>query len=312
MHYFKMGPAKRVIGAAIVAALGAGAACANILGIDSDRHLPTTSGNDAGGPSTTGPWDCLGNPSQNPNPSENIALSIQVNNASSTTINASQIDGGSSLVAVTRTALPDVQVKECPNLADPGCMDSTAETVTTDDAGMATFNLNGAFQGFFILSRADLVPYTYYPGNPLLNVSSETIPIGVLTESAIQGVAAVLPTENTAPSIPPPDAGPATEGMIFFGVYDCNDVYAPGVQVSLSNPTNDTFEYYATTGDFLSTMASYTTAVAAGGFINVPPGSSTVTARIYTGTLAGTVIGTATVPVKAGAVAQVNFRTRTH
>jgi hypothetical protein len=256
-----------------------------------------------------GPWDCVFNPPEQPTLA-NVSVSILVNNAIDPTVTASQVDGGSGLDTVESTPFAGAQVQVCPTLVDPACTNSTGQQLT-DDAGLATFSLPDNFNGFFLVTRPDLVQFNLYLGNLPVGVTSQTFPLGDLSKSGVEGVALAVPGQNVAPSIGP-DAGEITDGMIFFDVYDCNDVYAAGVSVSLVSPGQNTFEYYATTSDFLSITDSYTTAVAAGGFMNVPVGSATLKAEIAVGPLAGTQLGSITVPVAAGVIDEVLFRERTH
>jgi hypothetical protein len=106
----------------------------------------------------------------------------------------------------------------------------------------------------------------------------------------------------------PLDLGPDSgAGMIFLGVYDCNDHRAPGVAFAISNPGPTTIVFYLANG-FPSTSAAATdNKLGGGGVINVPAGTSMLTA-----TLNGRKIGSANVVVRAGSIVQLSFRTRTH
>ncbi len=239
-----------------------------------------------------------------------VNVSLQILDAVDRTVSANQVDGGSSLAIVVGTGLSGAQVHECANPADPACTDPGNEAASTDDAGIATFSLSDNFNGFFQVSRSDLVPYLFFPGNLPVGVTDTTLSIGALTQRGMQGVVDLLPFTNVTPSFPP-DGGGATEGMVFFEVYDCHDVYAPDVAVSLVAVGRDTLEYYTTANNVVSLTAVYTSVTGAGGFFNVPVGGATVKAQIAAGPLAGTVLGSVTVPVVAGSVAQVWFRERT-
>ncbi len=306
MDYFHKAGAKRVVGVAVLGGLVAAAACADILGVQSDRHLAAAvdSGVDAAVP--YGMWDCLGSPAKLGDPTTPVTYTLRVLDAIQPGESANQIDGGSSIVTVQGVGIDNATVKECPGVSDTRCVDLGNMTAITDDAGAVTFPLSLGFNGYFAINQpGNLVPYTFYPGLLPPGDTKPALSVGVLTEDAIQGVAFALgPTVDTSPSIPV-DGGAATAGMVFFGVYDCHDVYAPGVQVTaLANPGGQ-FEYYATMGaggDFLSLDDTYTTVVAAGGFMNVPVGTMTLKAQIATGDHAGTQLPNITVPVSAGAV----------
>src|ERR1700744_2389628 len=114
MDYLHMVGAKRVIAVAGVAALAASAACANILDIDSDRHLAGTDAGSGGGADRAvayGMWGCLGLPAGNANPTASLDVTVGMYNAIDPTINSNQVDGGSSLNIVSGTPLAGATIK---------------------------------------------------------------------------------------------------------------------------------------------------------------------------------------------------------
>ncbi len=110
------------------------------------------------------------------------------------------------------------------------------------------------------------------------------------------------------------DAGSGT-GVIFASAYDCHDRFASGVKFHLSNYGGQTEQFYAVgtaEAPSISTTATQTNVVGAGGFVNVPQGSVTVTATVDLPGSPGTMLGSVTVAVVPASATEAFFRTRTH
>ncbi len=314
----------RVALAAFATALASASAgaCTQVLGINADRHLVDTT-DDTGSPMPeasdlgdagaedaapeaaieAGPWDCLDDPPEMPDPSKKVDVQIVVTDAIMPSARASQFDGGSDLDIVSGTYLSNVAVTECPTLLTPTC----STPVVTNDAGAAHFLLPGDFNGYFHLDRSDELPYTFYPGQLPVGPTTAELPVALVSRVEANFIVAEL--KIAAPSF---DAGSGL-GIIFISVYDCHDHFVPGVQFTISNPLPGATQGFYATGNpsspSISTTATQTDKVGAAGFVNVPAGSTTVFATVPA---LHQQIGQVTVAVTPASVSQVWFRPRTH
>jgi hypothetical protein len=297
----------------VLGALAAGAlippaiGCSEILGITSDRHIGNAQGDadvpdasDMGldaGTEAAGPWDCLDQPPEALDPTATVDFALLAYSAVQPFTESS--DGGSDISPMTYTPFAGVSARACPDLLDPTCSAGTL-WVLTSDAGLADFKVHGDFNGMFEVTRPDLIPMNYYPGQMQSGQPTQRGSVSMMNAQN----ASLIGQELGVPLDLGADSG---AGMIFLGVYDCNDHRAPGVTFGISNPGPTTIVFYLANG-FPSTSATTTdNKLGGGGVINVPAGTSMLTA-----TLNGRRIGSANVVVRAGTIVQLSFRTRTH
>jgi hypothetical protein len=283
--------------------------CSEILGIQSDRHVPDSgvepdapvaggddAGADADATAMAGPWDCLNLPPEMLDHNATVDFTLLAYDAVKPFTESS--DGGPDLSPITYTPLVGVSARACPDLLDPTCAAGTPWVVLSD-AGLGDFKLQGDFAGMFEVQRSDLIPMNYYPGQMLAGEAAQVGSVSMMNGQS----ASLIGQELGVPLDLGPDSG---SGMIFLGVYDCNDHRAAGVTFGISNGGAKTIVFYLQNG-FPSTTASTTDSkLGGGGVVNVPAGTSTLTA-----TLNGRNIGTANVVVRAGTIVQLSFRTRT-
>jgi hypothetical protein len=214
---------------------------------------------------------------------------------------AGTIDGGSDLDLAVYTPIPGVSVAEC-QLLDPSCQIPTAQQIT-DDGGVAHFETNGAFAGFFRFGGAEdagLVPVTFYPGSLLNNVAETTFPTFMLTYAGEEGFAATgLPAAI--------DGSPGSPGNANIEVFDCQDHHAAGVEFSSNDLSSGALIYYVK-GGVPSTSATQTDSYGTGGINNV----SSLTSLTVNATLAATAtpIGSVTFPIHPGALTIAWIRPR--
>jgi hypothetical protein len=222
----------------------------------------------------SGPWGCLQIAPGTSNPSVTIQVQIIAFDQFVPYTLGGAVDSGNDLQIVQATPAPGIAVQPCGNL-DPACVNPVAPVVVTGDAGIATFAMNGAFDGFYSMKRSDSFPTLFYPGRLLASEPTIGYPVAVLPFSvAAELGAAIGITVNTDA-----DAG---LGHIFEAVFDCTDRHAAGVSFSLAV---DAGTLFYTENGVPSTSATQTDPSGAGGFLNVPAGSVTVRATIAGQTL---------------------------
>jgi hypothetical protein len=287
----------------------ASTACQLIAGIQDRTADPIVDAPDSGAPVDaapdtvvvpSGPWGCVQLPNEQLDPSLEVTATLQVFSAVQPSYGAGQVDGGSDLNTVSATWFPGVSVTSCA-LLDPGCAHGTPP-VLTDDAGAATFHLTGAFSGFFSLSRSDLVPWSFYPGNLLAGATSTNLPTFGIDPTDFT----ILASQVTM--APPSFATDGGVGHTFVSVYDCEDHQAPGVALTYSTAGAETAVFYMKNG-LPSTMATETDGFGIGGAINVPIGNLTVKATLVKGLMP---VGSADVAIRPGALTHAFIRVRTH
>jgi hypothetical protein len=265
-------------------------------GADGPGDAADASSNDAG------PWSCLGQPPQIPDPKARVAITLTLFDALKP-ITTAGAQGGTDLQVISYTPASGISLEAC-NVLDPQCASPVTPLVVSDDAGVAHVNVPGDFAGFFRLSGAGYLPSALYPGPVLADASTGSVPTAMLKKNDTQllAVAIGVPLETD------PDAG---VGHAFFQVFDCFDRQAPGVVFTLDvDGGSQTVQWY-TKNDLPSTTAKETDTLGAGGAVNVPAGALTVTA-----TLAATkqTLGTVNTVITAGGTtfAWVRVRTRTN
>jgi hypothetical protein len=288
----------------------ASTACQLIAGIQDRTADPIVDAPDSGAgvgdaaPDTfvvpPGPWGCVSVPNESLDPNLEVTAKLQAFNAVDPSTASGAVDGGSDLNTVSATWLPGVSVVMC-TLRDPGCTSGT-KPVLTDDGGSTTFHLTGDFSGFFSLTRSDLVPFSFYPGNLLAGATSTNLPTYGIDPLNFSVLAAAV---TMAPLSFDQDGG---LGHTFVNVYDCEDHQAPGVTLTYSNGGSETATFYMKDG-LPNTMAMQTDAYGIGGAVNMPIGNLTIKATLASNLMP---VGSAVVLIRPGELTNAWIRVRTH
>ncbi len=260
-----------------------------------DAAVTPAPGIDAG----PGPFDCLNQPNESLDPGA-VTLSLVITNATGTTEDAHQIDGGSELDQVIYQPSPGVTMIGCAPL-DPFCANPVTPPAVSDDGGLVTFSLTGAFTGFFHGTSPGVVPFTFFPGQWLTGVKEARYFTSSLTPSD-EGLLN-LSLGNSVNL----DAGSGL-GEVFIIIYDCVDHAVPGVKLTLSRSESDTLPFYLASG-VPSTTAGVTDAEGVGGALNMPEGSLKATATLAA---TGMTLGSVTVYVHGGELTYGWIRMRVH
>jgi hypothetical protein len=292
------GATRVLLGVGLIGTLS-NAGCAQVLDVDTDRHVaPVEAG--------AGPWDCLGAPDEELDPNLDVDVTLVLMDAIQSSTSQGAVDGGSDLDTVSGTWLPGVSVRACA-LRDTGCTDGTPAAVT-NDAGKVDFHLSGDFVGFFDIRRPDLVPATLYPGKLLAGQSTTSFPAYDIRPDDFVSLA--VAATNSLPTLDQ-DGG---LGHVGVTIYDCQDHQAPGVSFAYDSVSSQTEQFYFQNG-LPNPKATQTDGFGLAGALNVPVGPLAVRAYLVPprGTDAGAVsLGMTTVDVRAGSLTFAWIRTRTH
>jgi hypothetical protein len=275
------------------------AGCAQVLDVDTDRHVAPLE-------ASAGPWDCLGAPDEKLDPTLDVDLTLVVMDAIQSSTSAGAVDGGSDLDTVSGTWLPGVSIRACA-LRDTSCDDGT-QAAMTNDAGKVDFHLSGDFAGFFDIRRPDLVPATLYPGKLLAGQATTSFPAYDIRPDDFVSLARFA--TNSPPTLDQ-DGG---LGHVLVTIYDCQDHQAPGVTLTYDSSSTQTETFYFQNG-LPNLKATQTDGYGLAGALNMPVGPLAVRAYLAPprGTDAGTVsLGMTTVDVRAGSLTFAWIRTRTH
>jgi hypothetical protein len=304
-----IGGRARAVAAALVAglAVGALAACAGILGIDSDRSVGgadsaalVEAAVDTGSPARPDaadssapvdaaipyppPWDCLNEAGQT---FDTTMTTVQIisTDALQTVLTAQKVDGGMGLIPIAYTPLFGFQMRACSSVLDPTCSNTASSPwVSPTEAGVFTFTLPQDFFGYFQLGNTDagLFTTTLFPSKFLTGPDPNILPGPFLTVGGAEGLEVVLPN---LPVSFDPDSG---VGSILLAIYDCNDRSADGVEFVPSLTTDGgmypTTIFY-TQGDGVQEVPTIapdggTDISGAAGIMNVPAKELTVNAYL--------------------------------
>jgi hypothetical protein len=200
-------------------------------------------------------------------------------------------------------------VKTCAR-ADVACA-SPFETLTTDDTGTVSFKSlptgTTGFDGYFEVQVGSEIANLNFEGHPITAV----IPKYGRTHYGDSQIATLLQTSATKVDLD------RTRGVVTFQARDCSEypagvscresncrAYTPGgVSFSLDVQDPKIIRGYISSIDgkvTLSTTATSTSALfGLGGFVNVPPGPVTLTAKVAA---TGQIIGTYKTFARAGAI----------
>jgi hypothetical protein len=296
----------------------AGAGCSTVLGVDPNRYVApkedaaadrtdaeATPEDDAGltlldvasealPPSA---WDCLGGHNM-PDPAMQVDTTVVVMDPVFNSISLGAVDGGSDLVTVSATWMPGVSVRTCA-LLDTQCTDEVSKPVLTDDAGRAEFSLTGAFNGFFSLHRADLIPWTLYPGRFVAGESVVNFPAYGITPGIFQTLAQSAGAKVSLAA----DGG---VGHAVVTIYDCLDHQAQDVSVAYDNLGPQSVPYYFSNG-LPAPAETQTDSYGLAGAVNVPVGTLKVTARLAANAL---LVGSISFDIRPGGLSYAFIRAR--
>jgi hypothetical protein len=184
------------------------------------------------------------------------------------------VDGGNDLQFIQGTPVSGMAVQPCATL-DPACANPVAPAVLSDDAGIATLSVNGAFSGFYSMKKSDSFPTLFYPGRLLASEPTASYPTAALPFSVASELGAAIGVTVSTDA----DAG---VGHIFMAIFDCQDRHAAGVSAALN--TDAGTQFYQANG-LPTTSATQTDISGTSGWINVPIGSVTVQVDILGQTL---------------------------
>jgi hypothetical protein len=230
-----------------VGALKVGTGCANVLGIDSDRHVAVDAGSDA---SAYPPgWECLGTPDL-------------VADGGTVKIRFQLLDSAAAMTAgAAGTPIVGASIDAC-GLIDFACANPIHEA-TTDDAGTVIFSLASGFDGYYEVPTATGFNPSLFFRPP--QYVDQTQPQGMADMTDI-GAAGTIAGVTQDPTL----------GFAIISANDCNGNSAGGIQFSIANATpTETIVYLKSS--IPSTSANQTDATTGSALIfNVPVGKGTM------------------------------------
>jgi hypothetical protein len=166
----------------------------------------------------------------------------------------------------TRSPVPNMRIRVC-GLTDVDCVMPVAD-VAVDPDGWVDIPLTENFSGYLELLSPSTVPSAFYLGEGLHTMTE--YPFLVVTEPSLQGLVAA-----TGVGFIP------TAGTISVRTLDCQSNTAPNIAVT--NTTGGVTYYFANGLPDPTPRATDGDGIA--GFINVPPGLTTLQARLADGTV---------------------------
>jgi len=259
------------------------AACSSSSGSSSG---PSDSGTHTDAPATsTNDWSCLGH----------VTLALPAKPTLAWQVEPIDI--------VSAKPFPGLAVQACP-AGDGPCANPVATATTDATTGIATLSVPSGQEGFTGFWQAQ-------PTGDVPNLLFSNIPIrnDVQVDGRQQWSAGEVLVALGSGGV----QWDSTKGIVGFQIHDCNSsflhqdttpspggprVVGQGVSVSISSTAPGIVAGYFL-GDTLSTTATQTDASGQGGFVNVPEGWVTFTAKLAA---TGQTIGTASVYSKAGAL----------
>lgn len=194
---------------------------------------------------------------------------------------------------ISGDVLTGMTVKGCPR-TDETCANALVSG-TSDAQGRVTLTLpmtpGLGFDGFLEVTGSTIVP-TYYYLYPYLVAGGATYSLPIIAPNT-QGIFALALGTQVDP----------TKGHLGLSFRDCAGNQAPGVQFTSNLSDAGTIRNYIISR-FPSATATATDADGVGGFVNVPPGTATITANLTGQTQ---VMATANAFVRAGYITFVNL-----
>jgi hypothetical protein len=169
---------------------------------------------------------------------------------------------------LSREPPKNIVVKACRS-NDVGCAEPVSTFNDTDGTGHAQFDLPSGFFGFFDI-HSDAIPTLLYVTKPIVkNTLNRDLP--VLTGATVQLTAQV--TGFTVDS---------KKGLALLEALDCSDTPQGGVQFAVTSAMADQFYLVdqVPSRDATVTVYDEVNNTANGGFVNVPTGFNTFSARL--------------------------------
>lgn len=188
------------------------------------------------------------------------------------------------------TPLPDASVELCTKL-DPSCTSPVASGLAPDADGIVSVMVDTSFRGFFAVEAAGYVPVLSFvdPGSPF-----ETMLVGMVSLEASAALGESIGTKEDP-----------ERGTLSIFTTDCDGQFAQGIQLGLS-PDDGATGFY-TVGSAVSRTATETDSSGGGGFVNVLPGTVTLTGTL---TSTGQSVDTETAFVRKGTLTYQFMRPR--
>lgn len=156
----------------------------------------------------------------------------------------------------------DASVQLCKKL-DPLCS-VPVQTLAPDADGAVSAGVQSDFRGFFSIEAPGYVPTLFF-----IDTGGVT---GALNVAMFTPEASNALNQTITPDIDPEG------GFVNVVMHDCEDQRAPGVHFEIA-PDDGVTPFYAI-GSSVSGTATETDVTGNGGFINVPPGTVTLTATL--------------------------------
>jgi hypothetical protein len=155
---------------------------------------------------------------------------------------------------------PSSSVRVCAR-ADVNCQQPLADGFTLDADGWVTLPLFVGFDGYVEIRAEGVLPTMLYIGEPLQRARPSNYPVALVQRAILPGVSGATGTVQNDSS-----------GLLVIRVFDCADISASGVSFS---QRQEGVEWYYVDG-LPSSLANETSSEGLGGFINTPPGVSTI------------------------------------
>lgn len=175
---------------------------------------------------------------------------------------------------VTRAPFPGVTARVCRRL-DLACEQPLAVGYTSDDQGRLVVDVPSGFDGFLELVSAKAVPGLYF-FNPPMTDAREVPFVPMLPLSQLTAFAQIAGAQMSA-----------DRGHMALAAYDCFHAPAEGVSLVSPNADGSSTPFYMING-YPSSKDQATDSSGYAGFLNLPPGSVTVSGRLANGEIMGT------------------------
>ncbi|HEY3255798.1 MAG TPA: hypothetical protein VGJ91_17695 [Polyangiaceae bacterium] len=190
--------------------------------------------------------------------------------------------------AVSMKPLPGVAAHLCRKL-DVNCQNPIAGSdVVADDGGVVTLSIDSGFDGYVELTDSKISPSLYFFSTPASgDLDLPTVPL------ASPGAATLIVKSAGGPST----TWLADHGIVLLNAFDCEGQPAANITFDIGGaPDPATFIFYLV-NTLPTTATTITDATGYGGLVNVPVGTSTISALLAP---SGREIGNISILVRAG------------
>ena len=161
----------------------------------------------------------------------------------------------------TGTVPPEATVHACAR-ADVACAAPLTMDYPLTAEGWVNIPLPVGFNGYLEIEAETILPTMLFLGEPLRRPRPSNYPVALIEHNILPGVSGATGTMQNS-----------TTGLLTIRVFDCQDVSASGVKFAQQQ---DAVEWYYVDG-LPSSEATETSSEGLGGFINTPPGVTTIT-----------------------------------